>query len=115
MIEQILYDYLSEALDVPVHTERPITPPTRYILIEKVGAECVNHINSAVVTIRSHGTSLLDAASIDAELREKMLYGILERSDVYGVRLNTSTNFTDEDAKKYRYQSLFEITFEEEY
>lgn len=51
MIEKILLDYLSGALSVPVYLERPESPPTCYILLERVGGGRSNYIRSAAMAV----------------------------------------------------------------
>jgi hypothetical protein len=40
---------------------------------------------------------------------------ILESDDVQAVNLNGDANGTDEDTKRYGWQSVFEITYQEDW
>lgn len=109
MIEEILKNYLSDSLSAPVYLEIPPNYPSRFFIIEKTGGARVNHINSATVAIKSYGTSLYDAASMNEELKTVMLDNILELPEIARVELNSDYNFTDTTTKKYRYQAVFDI------
>lgn len=118
MIEQIVLDYLTEHIDVPVFMELPEIPsgefptlPERFILLEKVGGGQTDHIDSGSIAVQSYSlNSLYEAASLDEEMRTAMC-GILELDDICGVRLASNYNHTDTRTKRYRYQSVFDFNF----
>lgn len=118
MIEQIVLDYLTEHMDVPVFMELPEVPsedyptmPERFILLEKVGGGLNDHIDSGSVAVQSYSlNSLYEAACLDEEMRAVM-FGILEQDDISEVRLASNYNHTDTRTKRYRYQSVFEFHF----
>ena len=109
MIEKILYDHLSQKLDVDVSLEQPDPKPAFYVLIEKTGSRKVNHINSSTVAVQSYGPTLLDAATLNEEVKEAVESAI-ELNDVYHVQLDSDYNFTDTARKMYRYQAVYDIT-----
>ena len=107
MIEQIVHEYLSEHIDVPVFMELPEVPsedyptmPERFILLEKVGGGLNDHILN----------SLYEAASLDEEMRNVM-FGMVALNSISEIRLASNYNHTDVRTKRYRYQSVFEIHF----
>ena len=60
MIEQIVLEYLTEHIDVPVFMELPEVPstdyptmPERFLLLEKVGGVLNGHINSGSIAVQS--------------------------------------------------------------
>lgn len=118
MIEQIVLEYLSEHIDVPVFMELPEVPsedyptmPERFILLEKVGGGLNDHIDSGSIAVQSYSlNSLYEAACLDEEMRAVM-FGILELDDISEVRLASNYNHTDVRTKRYRYQSVFEFHF----
>lgn len=118
MIEQIVLDYLTEHIDVPVFMELPEMPssefptlPERFILLEKVGGGQTDHIDSGSIAVQSYSlNSLYEAANLDEEMRTAM-YGIVELDDISGVRLASNYNHTDTRTKRYRYQSVFDFNF----
>lgn len=118
MIEQIVHEYLSEHIDVPVFMELPEVPsedyptmPERFILLEKVGGGLNDHIDSGSIAVQSYSlNSLYEAASLDEEMRSVMR-GIIESDSISEIRLASNYNHTDVRTKRYRYQSVFEIHF----
>ncbi|MBQ1293698.1 MAG: hypothetical protein IIY21_06640 [Clostridiales bacterium] len=111
MIEEILYEYLGDSLSAPVYLEIPKDYPSRFYVIEKTGGAQVNHIKSATVAIKSYGESMYDAANMNEELKDAMLYGLAELAQIASVRLNSDYNFTDTTTKQYRYQAVFDIRY----
>ena len=118
MIEQIVLEYLTEHMDVPVFMELPEVPsedyptmPERFIVLEKVGGGLNDYIDSGSVAVQSYSlNSLYEAACLDEEMRAVM-FGILELDDISEVRLASNYNHTDVRTKRYRYQSVFEFHF----
>jgi len=118
MIEQIVLEYLSEQISVPVLMELPEVPsesfssmPERFIVLEKVGGNEADHIGDASIAIQSYSLdSLYEAAQLDADMREAMR-GIVECPEISGIRLASNYNHTDTRTKRYRYQSVFEIYY----
>ena len=114
MIEQILYDYLTATLSVPVYMQKPekLTVDS-YVVIEKTGSSSTNHIEKATVAIQSYGGSLYTAASLNKTVKAAMRNAPTQ-SRVSSSRLNTDYNFTDTATKQYRYQAVFIVTWYEE-
>ena len=118
MIEQIVLEYLSEHMSVPVLMELPEVPseefplmPERFLVLEKVGGGMSDHIGAGSIAIQSYSlNSLYEAAQLDADMREVMR-GIVEVPEISGIRLASNYNHTDTRTKRYRYQSVFEIFY----
>ena len=108
MIEKIVYDYLSEALTVPVRLEVPENPPERFVLLEKTGSGVENHIYSATIAVQSWAETLFDAAALNEQVKEAM-DGIARLPEVCRCQLNSDYNFTDTATKRYRYQAVFDL------
>lgn len=108
MIEKIVYDYLSEALTVPVRLEVPENPPERFVLLEKTGSGVENHIYSATIAVQSWAETLFEAAALNEQVKEAMDC-IVRLPEVCSCRLNSDYNFTDTATKRYRYQAVFDI------
>lgn len=110
MIEKIVLDYLNGVLDVPCYMEIPEKPIAPYVVIEKTGESETNKIFSGTLAIQSISTSLYNAAELDEEVKTAM-ESIVELDSVYRCRLAGSYNFTDTSTKRYRYQSVFDMTY----
>ena len=110
MIEKIVLDYLNGVLDVPCYMEVPEKPNAPFVVIEKTGESVINKIHSGTLAIQSYGTSLFNAAELDEQVKTAM-ESIVELNTVYRCRLAGSYNFTDTSTKRYRYQSVFDMTY----
>ena len=118
IIEQIILEYLSEQMSVPVLMEVPEVPsedfptmPERFIVLEKVGGGMTDYIGRGSIAVQSYSLiSLYDAAELDDEMRTAM-FGILERPEISGIKLASNYNHTDTRTKRYRYQSVFDFFF----
>ena len=105
MIEQIVLDYLTEHIDVPVFMELPEVPsedyptmPERFILLEKVGGGQTDHIDSGSIAVQSYSlNSLYEAASLDEEMRNVM-FGMVALNSISEIRL--ASNYMKEDEMK---------------
>lgn len=111
MIEEILYDFLSEKMSTPVKTEIPKDPPLKFYLIEKTGGSETNFIKRATVAIQSYGSSLFEAAEQNELLKKTILAadGLIMLDSIVSVALSSDYNYTDTTTKRYRYQAVFEI------
>lgn len=114
MIEKTIVDFLEYSLpDVPCFMERPEEKPQgMYILIDKTGADLVNHLNRATIAVQSYAPSLYEAAQLNEAVKAILLESASEDS-ISGVRLQTDYNFTDTSTKQYRYQAVFDFYYME--
>lgn len=108
MIEKIVYDYLSEALTVPVRLEVPENPPERFVLLEKTGSGVENHIYSTTIAVQSWAETLFETAELNEQVKAAM-DEIVRLPEVCSCRLNSDYNFTDTATKRYRYQAVFDL------
>lgn len=109
MIEIIVLNHLSAALDVPVGLEIPPSPAGRFVVLQKTGGGCIDHIAKAVFAVQSYGDTLLEAAQLNKQVKAAMAQ-LDTLPEVSRCSLNTDYNFTDTAHKRYRYQAVFEIT-----
>ena len=109
MIENVILNYLSDHLDVPVYMEVPKTMPSAFVVIEKTSASRTNYIDSSTLAIQSYGDSLLHAAELSSQVKDAM-YDSIQLNEVSRCELNSEYNYTDESIKKYRYQAVFDLT-----
>lgn len=110
MIEKIVFDYLSQMLDVPVRTEKLGNVPEEYVLIEKTGSSVENHINSSTIAIQSYSDTLYNAALLNDQVKQAMDH-MAESTNIYKSSLNSDYNFTDTNTKQYRYQAVYDIYY----
>lgn len=113
MIELTVLSHISSTLNTNnVFLEVPEDPPASFIVIEKTGGNENNLIQGATLAIQSYGASILDAAHLNEDVKAAM-DTLSEDAKVYSCRLDTDYNFTDTRTKRYRYQAVFDITFNE--
>lgn len=110
MIEKIILDYLNSKMQIPAYMEEPEDPPAEYLRIELQGANIVDHVKSAVITVQSYGNSMYRAAVISHEMVEHMLASV-ECNEIARCALNSEYCFTDEETHRYRYQAVFDIVY----
>lgn len=111
MIEEIVLDYLEEALDVPAFMEKPAKDtPAEYFVIEKTSGGRTNLIDTATIAVQSYAETLYDAAVLNDRMK-KAMFEIESLPEVSACTLNSDYNFTDTATKSYRYQAVFDITY----
>lgn len=111
MIEFILVDYLGSVLPYKVILEVPKQDiPAEYVLIERTGGSETNFLKDATVAIQTCAKKLLRAAEMAEEVRDAM-EAITSLQEVTSVEVNSIYNFTDQQTKGYRYQSVYNVTY----
>lgn len=110
MIEKKVLNYLRKHLKVPVFMEQPEDKIYEYVLLEKTGSSQADFINFATIAIQSYGSTLLQAAVLNEEVKGVM-FGMTALPDISKVQLNTDYNFTDTTKKKYRYQAVYDLVY----
>lgn len=108
MIEKIVMDYLTAAVQVPAYMERPENPPDEYIIVEKTGSEKRNCVYTSTLAIQSYSDTLYHAAVLSKLVREAM-EEIVVLPELGGVREGSEYNFTNPADKQYRYQAVFTL------
>lgn len=112
MIENVLRDYLADALDVPVFlvNPEPERQPDIYVLVEKTGSGEEDMITTSTFAIQSFAKErLADAAVLNVAVRNVMEQAIT-LDEITDVQLNSDYNFTDTGTKRPRYQAVYEVT-----
>ena len=110
MVEKIIYDYLSMALDVPVYVMQPDDAPEKYVLLEKTGGGVDNKVSTATVAIQSYAGSLYEAAVLNENVKAAMDL-IVALPKIGRCHLDTDYNFTDTVRKRPRYQAVYDIRY----
>lgn len=114
MIEKTILDYLISknlSAGADIFMEIPKNLPEKYVVIEKTGSSRLNHINQAMIAIKSYAhTSLYDAAELNEEVKEAM-EDIIELPEIFRSALNSDYNYTNPETKEYRYQAVFNLFY----
>lgn len=109
MIEAILIEYLNEEMSVPAYAQRPEDEDDQYVIVEKTGSTTVNKLTTATIAIQSYAGRLLDAATLNEEVKTVM-DGFAALPEISAAKLMTDYNFTSTASKQPRYQAVYQIT-----
>lgn len=114
MIEQFVMRFLANyglSVGNDVYLETPKDPPDKYIVLEKTGGGETDKVQRATIAIQSRcKSSLFGAAMLDQEVKDAMSELWME-PEIFSCKLNSDYNFTNSEAKEYRYQAVFNITY----
>lgn len=111
MIEETILNYLQTELKKTVYTEKPINPVDEYVLFFVTGInEVAPNIYSALLDVQSYSTSMYNASVLNEAVLDVM--DVIDSTKVIThCSLNSSGVQNDLLTKKYRYESVFDITF----
>lgn len=109
MIEDLLIEYLSNELNLPVCMEVP-EKQKRYVLIQRTGGSEPEHICTATVAIQSVAESLYEAARLNNRVK-KAMRKLEQLPEVSSSELNSDYDFTDTKTKSYRYQAVYDLVY----
>jgi len=110
MIEEKVISYLNGLpLSATVYVSVPAQKPSKFFVIQKTGSSRINGVDSSTIAVQSYGSTLLEAAEMNQEVKEAML-DFIEEPYISSVDLNSDYNYTDTTQKQYRYQAVFVIT-----
>lgn len=115
MIELTILNHLNDNLSggVKAYMELPEgEDPIPCVVIEKTGSGVKNRLKDATLAIQSYGTSLYGAASLNEEVKT-IMEEALSLDGIGRVKLNSDYNYSDTDKKRYRYQAVFDIVYED--
>ena len=108
MIEEIVFNYLKNKLNVPVTFEN--INEVEYVLIGKSGSSRFDFTNTATFFIQSYSSSKYKASLLNENVKDAM-YDLIELDEITSLHLNTDYDYTDTTIKKYRYQAVFDIGY----
>ena len=108
MIDIVILDYVSAALDVPVRMEIPEKRPSRFVVLKRSGRGRENGLESANLFADSYGESLLDALELHEQVKD-VLDTLDTLKEVSSAELATDYPLTDTASKQYRYQAVYVI------
>lgn len=109
MIEILVIDYITQ-MGVPCFAEEPEKPPKKYCIIDRTGTVVRDHITTVTIAVQCYGATLLDALELNSKSNEHM-ERMTERADIARCALVSAYAFNDTVTHRYRYQSVFEITY----
>lgn len=111
MIEAIIVKYLKEKLNIKVATEIPSNPPSEFLVVMATNGRAVApNIEACMISVQAYSNTMKNASELNERVKDVMEL-LPELNDVTHSRLNSSGNNTDTERKRYRYQSVFDITY----
>lgn len=108
MIEEIILQHLSAALDVPVVMEIPEEPPEEFVFVEKTGGGETEYITESTFAVQSYSGTLYRAAKLNERVKAAMR-DLITLAAVSRVHLNSDYPFNDTARKRKRYQAVFDV------
>lgn len=108
MIEEIIIDYLSKALSVPVYAEIPKKKSEQYIIVEKIAGGLVEKIKASSVSVYSYSSTQYKAAELDEVVRNTML-DIVSLDNISSCKVGGESRSNDVLNKEYRYETIFNL------
>ncbi len=109
IIEEIVRNYLADALGVPVVMEIPEDPPQTFVFMEKTGGGRREFVTSSTFAVQSYAPTLYRAAQLNEKVKVAM-ESLITTKEVSRVQLNSDYAFNDTTRKRHRYQAVFDIT-----
>lgn len=112
MIEKIIFEYLkAKIVDVPIYLETPTNPPAEYILIMVSGIrEQTINIHSCLVTIQSYSKTMYQTSLLNERIWDIMENSV-ENNEITHCKINSSSVLNDLVTKRYRYQTVYDLTY----
>lgn len=116
VIEEEILAYLTDPDGVgfsDVYTEVPQMPPVEYFIIERTSGDSTNFVRSATIAIQCISAISMQNAAYMCEYIILAMEQIPNNvQDIFSCRLVSNYNSTDTDTKQYRYQAVFELTYQ---
>jgi len=109
LIEITARDYAAKNLPVPVYMEFPSDPPERFVVLKKGDSSRENLLDGAMLVTDSYAESLLEAASLNEQVKS-VLDSLVELDSVSSSRRAGDYPAFDTENKRYRYQAVQKIT-----
>lgn len=112
MIETTILNALETATNVGAFMEIPENTPDSFIVVERTGGgQRGAERRTAVFAVQSYGPTLLDAATLNEQVLNAMQALQYQNNEITTCQLNSNYNFTDPEAKRYRYQAVFDLVY----
>ena len=108
MIEITILEFVEAGLTVPVHTEIPADPPTRFVVLKRSGEGRENLVEGALLIADSYAESMMEASKLNEQVKS-VLDNLDTLDEISSVQLASDYPVIDTSNKRYRYQAVYEI------
>lgn len=110
LIETTIRNYLIEKIpNVPIEVEVPENE-SKFVVFRVIDRGKTDLINAVTVEFYSYGESKFEAAELDDLLRTAM-EEIVELNSIFSSRIGGGNDDYDEELKKNRYRTYFNLTY----
>ncbi|MDO5015290.1 MAG: hypothetical protein Q4E28_04995 [Clostridia bacterium] len=110
MIELTIFNFLKDRINVPVYMEKVEKPPTEWVFLEKISEYNDQRLRRVTVAVQSYSKSLYKTALLN-ELVISHMEELTTLDSIGKCKLSSSYNYTDTQAKQYRYQAIFDVVY----
>lgn len=109
-IEQIVIDYLTEHLEVPVYAEVPNPRPEQFVVVERTGGPHKTiGMDQPLMAIQAWAKTRADAAELAYQV-DAVIFSLQdENGRVSYVDRNSMYNYPDEESGCNRYQLVYDM------
>ena len=112
MVELTVFEWLKKKLPgIKVYIEEPKNAGDKFVLVEKTGGTESVGLNTATFAVQTYGKTRYEAAELNEKVKEAMYKMAGPDSVATKVELNSDYNFPDLTTKRYRFQSVYDITY----
>lgn len=108
MIEQVLFEFLRDQLDVPVVVAVPTDRPSRFVLFERTGGRVDEFRDLAEFAFQTWAQDVAGASRLADQVRA-VLPMLVTECDVASVTINGTYNYPDPASGQARYQTTATI------
>lgn len=117
-VEEVVISYLNGHADIeyPAYGDTPYKNnlPAHHYMVEKTGSNTRDRITTAQITIQSVTVQSKAQAARMNERMTGVMEGIVGTSGISACHLNSDYDYTDTTSKRWRYQAVFDITYNRE-
>lgn len=109
-IEQIVIDYLTEHIDVPVYAEVPNPRPPSFVTVERTGGPHKSiGLDQPLVAVQAWAKTRVEASELAYEV-DAVLFSLQDEDlRVTYVDRNSFYNYPDEETNTNRYQLVYDM------
>lgn len=109
-IEQVVIDYISDRLDVPVYAEVPNPRPEQFVIVERTGGPHKTiGMDQPLMAIQAWSTTRANAAQLAYQV-DAVIFDLQDEDGrVTYVDRNSMYNYPDEDSGTPRYQMVYDM------
>lgn len=112
MIEKTILNALETATGVNAYMEIPEEDEESFVVLERTGGgQRGAERRTAVFAVQSYAKTLYDAAALNEKVLNAMQDLQYQDNEITICQLNSNYNFTDPEAKRYRYQAVFDLVY----